>query len=123
MDPLQPLPRRPKPSAPGAWILAGLLLPLAVLVLWLNVRPKGVSLQQRVEQGRDGILRLFGMGPQEALVDPAIVKEAAPSSAADPRRHGQASQPALSRPTELAEDATAARSDTKKAGRKGRKTK
>ncbi len=82
MDPLQPLPRRPKPAAMGAWILAGLLLPLAVLVLWLNIRPKGMKLQTRVEQGRDGILRVLHLGPEPAETDPAIQPEPAPGAAA-----------------------------------------
>lgn len=96
MDPLQPLPRRPKPSAPGAWILAGLLLPLAVLVLWLNIRPKGMNLQTRVEQGRDGILRLLHLGPTEPEIDPAIQAEPAadPAPGSRPRANRGGPSPA-----------------------------
>lgn len=124
MDPLQPLPRRPKPSAPGAWILVGLLLPLAVLVLWLNVRPKGMNLQTRVEQGRDGVLRLLHLGPTEPETDPAIQAGPAPDAASPQRgRRPMAGPAGHSTGVDLAPEATKARAESKPSARKRKQSK
>ena len=123
MDPLQPLPRRSKPSSPGPWILAGLLLPLMVLVLWLNIRPKGMKLQERVEQGRDGILRLIGLGPELPLVDPAIGNQPAPAGQAQLPVSDDPNRPAGKPSVEAPGDAIAAPAHSKKHSRKDSKSK
>lgn len=87
MDPLQPLPRRPKKSTAGAWLLAIGLFALAAVVLWLNLRPRRMSLQQRVEQARDqGRELLSGDQSGAGATDPAVR-----SSAPQERREVRAS--------------------------------
>lgn len=87
MDPLQPLPRRPKKSTAGAWLLALGLFALAAAVLWLNLRPRRMSLQQRVEQVREtGRELLSGDQNGAGQTDPTVR-----SSAAQVRREVRAS--------------------------------
>lgn len=106
MDPLQPLPRRPKKSTAGAWLLAIGLFALAAVVLWLNLRPRRMSLQQRVEQARDqGRELLSGDQSGAGATDPAVR-----SSAPQERREVRASD----LPTPPTETGKRARAKSKK---------
>lgn len=80
MDPLQPLPRRPKKSTAGAWLLAIGLAILAAAVLWLNLRPRRVSLQQRVEQARDHARALLSLEHGDAVATDPAIRQAGPAA-------------------------------------------